>query len=415
MDNVCGIIAEYNPLHNGHIYHIRETRRIGRADFVIALISGNFNQRGLPTIFDKWTRAKLAIQSGEVDLVLEIPYFIATSGAKYYAKGSIGILEAVGVADTVSFGSEIGEMRNLTEVSDFLKSDDDKYKCSIDNYIASGMNFTVARETAVSEVLGKEYGDILKHANNVLAVEYLKNTRKLKSITVKREGVHNDDNFIAEFPSASAIRKRILEKNFDKLSKYVTEEVFSQIIKEYGGGEGDFSNFNIDVMSGKNISLPIMLNYYNLLRLSILRYGQEGLKTIFGVNEGIENRIIKKVRLHDNYEDFAGSVKSKRYTRTEIDRMMNHIIMGLKKSDVKEAFDKELWYTRPLAFNERGARLLKEAKEKSKIPIINNINREKMHSDLLYYDIMASDIYNLIRGRDMYKNSEFVVKQYIKC
>ena len=105
MNKICGIIAEYNPLHNGHIYHIRETRRIGKVDFVVAIISGNFMQRGVPAILDKWTRGRLAVEAGSVDLVLEIPYFIATESAEYYAKGSIGILESLGVIDSVSFGS----------------------------------------------------------------------------------------------------------------------------------------------------------------------------------------------------------------------------------------------------------------------------------------------------------------------
>lgn len=397
MNKICGIIAEYNPLHNGHIYHIRETRRIGKVDFVVAIISGNFMQRGVPAILDKWTRGRLAVEAGSVDLVLEIPYFIATESAEYYAKGSIGILESLGVIDSVSFGSEKGSVEELKDIAKLLREEPFKYSDKLTEYIAEGMSFPKARERAVAEFLGDEYSKMLRLPNNILAVEYLKHIKSMQAITIKRQGGYHADDAEPEYPSATGIRKKILDNKYDIVKNSVPREVYEEI-----------TNNSISGLSKS------MKEYFNLIRTEIVKRNSSELENIQGITEGLENKIKKEIRYHDDYKGFVSSVKSKRYTMTAIERGLNHILMSIDKKEVEEAFENEMWYTRVLALNDRGAFVLKKAKEKAGIKILNNINKEEKLPELFKYDIMASDIYNIITGKDMYKNSDFVMKPYIK-
>ena len=396
MNKICGIIAEYNPLHNGHIYHIRETRRIGKVDFVVAIISGNFMQRGVPAILDKWTRGRLAVEAGSVDLVLEIPYFIATESAEYYAKGSIGILESLGVIDSVSFGSEKGSVEELKDIAKLLREEPFKYSDKLTEYIAEGMSFPKARERAVAEFLGDEYSKMLRLPNNILAVEYLKHIKSMQAITIKRQGGYHADDAGPEYPSATGIRKKILDNKYDIVKNSVPREVYEEI-----------TNNSISGLSKS------MKEYFNLIRTEIVKRNSSELENIQGITEGLENKIKKEIRYHDDYKGFVSSVKSKRYTMTAIERGLNHILMSIDKKEVEEAFENEMWYTRVLALNDGGAFVLKKAKEKAGIKILNNINKEEKLPELFKYDIMASDIYNIITGKDMYKNSDFVMKPYI--
>ena len=396
MNKICGIIAEYNPLHNGHIYHIRETRRIGKVDFVVAIISGNFMQRGVPAILDKWTRGRLAVEAGSVDLVLEIPYFIATESAEYYAKGSIGILESLGVIDSVSFGSEKGSVEELKDIAKLLREEPFKYSDKLTEYIAEGMSFPKARERVVAEFLGDEYSKMLRLPNNILAVEYLKHIKSMQAITIKRQGGYHADDAGPEYPSATGIRKKILDNKYDIVKNSVPREVYEEI-----------TNNSISGLSKS------MKEYFNLIRTEIVKRNSSELENIQGITEGLENKIKKEIRYHDDYKEFVSSVKSKRYTMTAIERGLNHILMSIDKKEVEEAFENEMWYTRVLALNDRGAFVLKKAKEKAGIKILNNINKEEKLPELFKYDIMASDIYNIITGKDMYKNSDFVMKPYI--
>ena len=156
-----------------------------------------------------------------------------------------------------------------------------------------------------------------------------------------------------------------------------------------------------------------MKEYFNLIRTEIVKRNSSELENIQGITKELENKIKKEIRYHDDYKGFVSSVKSKRYTMTAIERGLNHILMSIDKKEVEEAFENEMWYTRVLALNDGGAFVLKKAKEKAGIKILNNINKEEKLPELFKYDIMASDIYNIITGKDMYKNSDFVMKPYI--
>ena len=328
--------------------------------------------------------------------IMAVSYFIATESAEYYAKGSIGILESLGVIDSVSFGSEKGSVEELKDIAKLLREEPFKYSDKLTEYIAEGMSFPKARERAVAEFLGDEYSKMLRLPNNILAVEYLKHIKSMQAITIKRQGGYHADDAGPEYPSATGIRKKILDNKYDIVKNSVPREVYEEI-----------TNNSISGLSKS------MKEYFNLIRTEIVKRNSSELENIQGITEGLENKIKKEIRYHDDYKGFVSSVKSKRYTMTAIERGLNHILMSIDKKEVEEAFENEMWYTRVLALNDRGAFVLKKAKEKAGIKILNNINKEEKLPELFKYDIMASDIYNIITGKDMYKNSDFVMKPYI--
>lgn len=385
---VAGIIAEYNPMHNGHIYHLEESREISKADFVIAVISGNFTQRGEPAVLDKWTRSRIAVENG-VDLVLEMPFVFATGSAEKFAQGGVGILESLGIVDSLCFGSETADNEELQFMADFLKNESPEFKMFLKKHLDLGISFPKARELAVNESLGLDAGRILKNPNDILAIEYLKQIRTMTPVAIERKSSYNSDqlpgdqNLQETFPSAMAIRKAVICGNLPGVKQLVPKETFEELNR-----------------------LVHSTGYYDLLRSNILSSECSDLVQIEGVTEGMENKIKKEVRHHNDIDSFAEALKSKRFTRTAINRMLIHILTGLKKGIPEEM------YTKVLAFNENGSKLLKAASETSSLKIITNINKYDDLPEALEYDIRATDLYNLMTGADLYENSEYVMKPY---
>lgn len=192
MSKVLGIIAEYNPFHNGHLYHIRESVEQTEADYVVCVISGNFVQRGNTSIIDKWTKAKMAIAQG-ADLVIELPTIYATSSAENFAEGAIKILDSLGIVDTLSFGIEAKDLATLNNIANVLYQEPKEYVTMLSHELSKGVSFPRARENALMMYLNdiKRYANVLSGSNNILGIEYLKALKKLKSplkpIGIKRE------------------------------------------------------------------------------------------------------------------------------------------------------------------------------------------------------------------------------------
>ena len=433
---VAGIIAEYNPMHNGHIYHLQKTREISKADFVIAVMSGHFTQRGEPAIIDKWERSRIAVLNG-ADLVLELPFIYATGSAPDFAYGGVEILEGLGIVDAVSFGSESADIDKLEQMACFLNNESTAFKQNLKKHLDRGLSFPAARQIAVEECLGKDSGRLLMTPNDILAVEYLKHVRTMTPVAIKRQGSYSSAKLPSEMDinsaleaehtgcvemlgntdataavSAKAVRKALTEGKFDQIRPFVPDDSYEALCAVYGPG----------------VISTLKRKYYDLLRMMILSYEKEELRQIRGMDEGMENRIKKEIRMNADYESFADALKSKRYTRTKIDRLLLHILAGLKKSDCAssnmigqndKSSSKHMTnsksgnlYTRVLAFNEKGALLLKKAADVSTIPVITNINKNAGSPEIAKYDIMAADLYNLLFGRDMYKYSDYVKRPF---
>lgn len=411
---VLGIIAEYNPFHNGHLYQLQKSIDMTEADFVVAIISGNFTQRGETAIVSKWSRAEMAVRNG-IDLIIELPFVFACNNAEYFAKGAIEILNRLGCVTHLSFGSESGDLTMLKTVADFLSYETDEFKNNLKKSLDAGLSYPKARSEAVKAGLGEQYSNLMINPNNILAIEYLKQLYLTNSdiipITVKRYVAdYHDKKLIGNIASASAIRKALSENEFnaDIIKKFIPQETLDVLIKNDNHSGLISSNFKLDEL------------YYNIVTSKILTTKCSDLKEIFSVAEGLENKLKETIRISNNLTELKDYLKSKRYTTTRISRILTHIFIGLTKTDFNDILETHEYYAHILGFNKKGAKLLKTIKnsEKATLPCITNINKEsdslKSCQLLLSYDLIASDFYNLLSGKNLYNNSDQRHKPYIE-
>ena len=319
-----GIVAEYNPFHAGHRYHIEETRhRMGEDCAVIAAMSGNFVQRGECAIEDKWTRARMALEGG-ADLVLELPTVWACASAEYFAFGAVSVLKMAG-AEAISFGSESGDRDALQRAAEALHSEE--FSAVLRRHLDSGLPFAACRQRAVEELIGAEAASCLSNPNDNLGVEYLKAARRLdfcpQVIAVPRVGAGHDGGDHPEYPSASHVRRQIME------------------------GEIPMEN-------------PASLVYNERGILTILRSVKpEDLTDLPDSGEGLDRRLWESVRKAETLEQVYDLTKSKRYAHARIRRMVLWAALGLKESDRPVVVP----YLRVLGANERGRAVLKSIPE----------------------------------------------------
>lgn len=345
---VAGIICEYNPFHLGHKFHIEETRRITGADYVVAIMSGNFVQRGDIAIYDKLSRAKTACQNG-ADLVIELPAIYSLAGAEIFASKAVEILIGLNCIDYLSFGAETDDVAELERVAEIILSEDEDYKGKLSQALGQGLSFASAREIAVGS-------DLLKTPNNILAVEYIKAIKKLGAsfcpVAVKRSVNHDSDEVSGKFTSASNIRAEIKMGHFDLVKKYVPQGFdFSQ--------KAHF----IEDLEKSIIS-------------SLLLKTPEELRLISDVSEGLENRILKCAKECSGFMELCDAVKSKRYAHSRIRRILLHSYLGITAEMQKEAPS----YIRILDFNSNGQELLNKIKQATDLPLVKNtsdVNRLK--------------------------------------
>jgi predicted nucleotidyltransferase len=403
---VLGIIAEYNPFHNGHLYHLNESKKASGAEVTVVVMSGNFVQRGEAALFSKWERAKIAVDCG-VDLVLELPFVYACNSAEYFAKGAVQILDSLSCVDVISFGSETSDIAKLHEVSKLMSHETEDFKERIKASLDKGNSFPKARAEAIKETAGDDVAAIISSPNNILAVEYLREliTRNsnIVPITIQRKGPDDNSTVLAnDFASATGIRNNLKEyDDIDKIREYVPNLCFQNVK-------------NLDISIKKKSD-----NFFMLLCAKILSENEKSLESVFSAGEGLGNKLKKTRRESRNLEDLIGGVKSKRYTRTRIQRLLTHTLLDFKSHEFQSILDNGLNYTRVLAFNDNGKALLKRMKKREpRISVVTNINKQINLSDdvsqLLRYDILAMDIYNLISGYDIEKSSDFVTVPYYR-
>ena len=384
-----GIIAEYNPFHNGHLYHLNQSKEITGAEISIVAISGNFVQRGQVAIADKWKRAEAAVKCG-ADLVVEIPAVFACNSAPYFARGGVEILENLGI-DYLSFGSESGNIEELKAISREMKAKNEEIEEYIQSAIKDGLSYPRAREEAIRNFIGEDAGELVNNPNNILALEYIKNVENADVVTVKRQGPgYNDMAVTEELASATAIRYLMEEK--EDVSGLMPLDSASAILGE---------------------NRPSEETLFRLLCHKVLTTSADELDAICAGGEGLGNKLKNSIRKVSSYEELIEELKSKRYTRTRIERFLIQVLLDIKTVDDMPN------YIRVLAFNKKGSAYLKSIKklEICKLPIITNINKElEDYPEIevtIKKDILATDIYNLLTDRDLYKNSEYVVRPYV--
>ena len=406
MGKVLGIVGEYNPFHNGHLYHLEESKKITSSNYTVAVMSGNFTQRGSTAIVDKWSRAEMAIKSG-IDLVIELPLLYATSSAENFADGAIKILDSLKVVDYVSFGSETSNINILENFADILYNEPFKYKILLSNELKKGISFPKARENALIMYLNnnKKYTNILSSPNNILGIEYIKALKKHKSnitpISIARfETGYNDVTYSGNIASATAIRNIIKNGGFDVLRKLLPNSSYSTLIEKLKQGHivPDLSVFEKQII-------------YNLRSM----YPSE-ISELAEVSEGLENSIKNAADSCNTLDELLNKLKSKRYTSTRLQRILLYSLLNITKKDI-ELSKKIIPYVRVLGLNKRGKFLISEiAKANPKLEIVTSVKKfidqtsNKNLKFMIEKDIWATDVYTLGYKFDSNSNLDFTKK-----
>ena len=368
-----GIIVEYNPLHNGHLYHIQETRRLSGCDTLICVMSGNFTQRGEPAIIDKFTRTRMAINNG-IDLVIELPFVFTVQNADIFAYTSVSILNHLGV-DEIYFGSENGDISALRTLGDVLKSE--TYNNLVKTYSKQGFSYPTASDKAMKDIHPNNSFDL---PNNILGIQYLLAGEKLDSSisfkTIKRigTGYYDEINKDTLIQSATSIRKYAFNK--DDYKSYVPLDVYNFLC------ENTLVNYE---------------SFYPQLKYVLTSHSNIELNQIFNISEGFENRLLK-VKQFDSVESLIKQVLTKRYTNSKVKRTLAHILCNTKKT-LLTSFD--VPYIRILGMNDAGKNYLNTIKHELTVPLISKV-KEGLHP-YLDHEIRVSKIYSEGLHKDIFK------------
>ncbi|MDD2573250.1 MAG: nucleotidyltransferase [Bacillota bacterium] len=410
---VLGIVAEYNPFHNGHLYHLEESVRITGATHTVAVMSGSFVQRGEPSVVNKWARAEMAVRAG-VDLVLELPAVYACHSAEGFAQGALNILDGIGVVDFLCFGSESGDLQGLGQIAGILAEEPEGYRALLRDFLARGQSFPSARASALERFLGSP-STSLRHTlyspNNILAIEYLKALERLKSdivpYTIRRyaSGYHSR-SFCSGIASATAVRNDLIKRNAvtGRIAKVLPITSFGILERELSLGRGPISH--------DRFSLPVI----TLIR----RQEREALAQYPEVAEGLENRIQSVAGKEVTITGMLDRIKTKRYTHTRLRRILTYILLDIKKEFTKCLKEQNSpCYARVLALNIKGAEVLKEAGSKSRIPIITKTARHGFPGDSALFEILqiearATDLYVTVytNGKYSFAGQDFVTSPF---
>ena len=406
MSKVLGIIAEYNPFHNGHLYHLEQSKKETGATYTVAIMSGNFTQRGNTSIIDKWSKAESALHCG-IDLVLELPVLYSISSAENFADGAIKILDSLKVVDYLSFGAETADVSTLNEIAKVLYTEPRKYKTFLSHELKKGLSFPKARENALMMYLNdiRRFTNVISSPNNILGIEYLKALLKYKS-NIKPIAIHrtangyNDLSYSDNIASSTAIRNIMKNNGFDILRNLLPEPSYSILIKNLKQGHivPDLSAFEKEII-------------YNLRKMDISEIAE-----LPDVSEGLEFALKNTANSCNTLNEFINIIKSKRYTNTSIQRILLYALLGITKKDM-DLSKKTSPYIRVLATNKRGKFLISEIlKANPKLEIITSVKRyldsspNKNYQLMLNQDIWATNVYTIGYEADSWNNLDFTKK-----
>lgn len=371
-----GIIAEYNPFHNGHLYHIKKIKEKYLDATIILVMSGNFTERGDIALIDKWKRTKIALLSG-IDLVIELPFPFATQSADYFSYGAITLLEKLKV-EKVIFGSESDDIETLNLIAK-TQLDNEDFDKLIKVYSKLGKNYPTAISLAIKDLTNKE----INTPNDLLGVSYikaiLKYNYKIIPETIKRTNDYHNEIMNEEISSATAIRKALKEGK--SVKKQVPEYTYSYLC-----------------------DLHFMDDYYQILKYKIIT--EKDLSIYTSVEEGLDKLLKKEITRASSYDDLIKHIKSKRYTYNKLQRMLLHILCNFTKEE-KNNFN-EITYIRILGLNNKGQKYLNNIKKDLDIPLISKIKKEK--DPMLSFEIETSKIYALTLDEN--KQEDLIKQEY---
>lgn len=343
---ILGLIVEYNPFHNGHIYHIQKAQSLDQFDYTIAIMSSSFVQRGEPAIIDKWKRSQMAIEYG-VDLVIELPFVYACQSADYFARGAIKLLSKIGVTD-ICFGSENGEISTFIDIAETLFHHQQAYDDHVQQAMKKGLRYADACNQALQKIMNKE----ITTPNDLLGLSYVKEIISHQyPITphcfLRTNTYHGLD--LKKIASASAIRHAI--QNKQNISHTLPhDDIYKQ-------------------------DLFFMEDFFPYLRYQIFTSQLEELKNYHMVEEGLENALLKSMNHCQTMEELINDLSSKRYTRPRISRMLIHILMKNTKEDIQKAMN--LDYIRILAMSNKGRQYLSLIKKTCPYTLVSNFSKHQ--------------------------------------
>lgn len=389
-----GLITEYNPFHNGHLYHIKEAKRITGADYVVVVMSGNFVQRGAPALIDKYSRTKMALACG-TDLVLELPVCFSTASAELFALGAVSLLDRLGIVDYLCFGSECGDISLLEAAARILMEESEEYQEILNQSLKNGRTFPAARTEAIKMAAPDIGGSLLSSPNNILGIEYIKALLRLNSsikpVTITRIAADYHSGELASLTgntisSATAIRKNLLEEEApDKLKYHVPAPVY-EILKE---------NYQkIYPVFDKDYSLLLNYKLMQETKASLARYTD--------ITPDLANRLHDIGTLGLSFPDLAQKIKTRQWTLTRINRCLIHLLLNLY-SDHFRAYKETGYaqYARILGFQKTSSSLIRNIRKKETIPVITKMAdaKDKLTQTgltMLNEDIFAARLYNQV-------------------
>ena len=381
---IVGLITEYNPFHNVHLYHIKESLRVTGADAAVVVMSGDYVQRGTPAIMPKRIRAEMALMCG-AGAVFELPVCYATGSAELFALGSVSLLESLGIVDSICFGSECNDLPILEQLAELLL------------------------EAILSYTEDPRFAEILRNPNNILGIEYLKAIKKLGSrmepYTIARRGAqYHDEELDSDYSSATAIRSLLayssssfntepVEGNYDELS-------FSGILSEL---ENQVPKCCLELLKDYHkVQYPISQNDFSLiLKYKLLNKQPESLVRYVDVSPEIASRIANQLNNFFNYKQFCDLLKTRELTQTRVNRALLHIMLGTKKANVEEYIDNGYhMYARLLGFRKDNAKLLTAMSKESSLPVLTKMSEiddlPELGQKMLRHDMLASNLYTSV-------------------
>lgn len=385
---VIGIIAEYNPMHNGHVYQIKYAKDVLKADSVVVIMSGSFTQNGNISLIDKFNKANIAVLN-DADLVIELPTIYATSSSENFAKGAIKLLNSLNIVDNILFGSECEDISILKDISNKLLDN----KEAIDKEILlqdKNIPYAKARANVLINYLNSTEMNQINKPNNILAIQYITNLLILNS-SISPISMSRIDGI-----SSTIIRDSLTIDNYTYLNENAPQQVYNKLTdtKIYS------NNIYLDKM-------------YELIRYTLLFKDPNYLNNIYEIAEGLENKVLNEITTNTNYNDFLNSIKSKRYTLARIKRILINILLNISKSFYDEKLLTTDVYAHILKTNTKGKLLLSNISNNSNIPIItsykeNHLNKLELNNnilDLINLDILASNIHSTIFNNNI--NTDF--------
>jgi len=378
----AGVVVEYNPFHNGHLYHLEAAREMSGADIVIAVMSGSFLQRGEPALVSKWSRAKMALMNG-ADLVFELPYQYSTQKAEVFADGAVKMLDAA-LCSTLCFGSESGEAEAFIKTVEYINDESETYDRLTRKHMQTGVSYPRAASLAMAELKAPEGVLSLSQPNNILGYHYVKsilsNKSGMRPLTVKRKSAnyHDQDFASSTIASATSIRKALFEGSggLSSIKGYIPA-ISASVLEEYLEEFGAFHSWEM---------------FWPYLKYRLLQASPAELNSIYEAEEGLENRLAGAAYKAQSFEEFMNAAKTKRYTWTRIQRLCTHILVNAKKEEMATE-GKGPEYLRLLGMTDLGKRYLNMNKGDFKLPIVSRLS--SFTSKGIELDIRSSYIYSL--------------------